>query len=85
MFYTSMADFWNVASPSLMVAHSIAFEALCGKFWINRSMVGWCYKANLQCVNFLCALSLQLQMGATFSSPIAKQHGVMGKASRGRG
>jgi hypothetical protein len=64
--------FQDATSPLFLVAHSRAFEALRGKFWTNKLMVGQCCKINLWCVNFVCALSLWLQSHATFSSPTIK-------------
>jgi hypothetical protein len=64
--------FQDVASPLFIVAHSRAFEALYGKFWTSKLMVGQCCKIDLRCVNFMCALSLRLQTRATFSSPTIK-------------
>jgi hypothetical protein len=64
--------FWDVTSPSFLVPHFRTFEALHGKFWANRSMVNWWCKIDPQHINFACALSLWLQMGATLSLPNAK-------------
>jgi hypothetical protein len=59
--------FWDATSPLLLVPCFRAFEALCGRFWTNRSMVSPCCKINLWHVNFKCALSSRVQMGAASS------------------
>ncbi len=54
----SDGGFQDVASPLFIVAHSRAFEALHGKFWTNKLMVGQCtkliYDVSTSHVHFHC-------------------------------